>query len=99
MPKSKTSYTSLLDLLNSLFVFDIKELLINFSFIYYLTVFLILVRILIYFGVSIINLINIKHSSLVKTTNVRSLFNCILKFYETNSLKYTIIKLTTVTCL
>ena len=99
MPKSKTSYTSLLDLLNSLFFIDVKELLINFSFIYYITIFFILVRILIYFGVSIINLINAKYSSLVKVTNHRIIFSSILKFYETNNLKYTILKLTTITCL
>ena len=99
MPKSKTSFISLGDLLNSCFAVDVKELLINFSFIYYITVFFILVRILIYFGVSIINLINTKYSSLAKVTNNRVLFSCILKFYETKSLKYTIIKLTTITCL
>lgn len=99
MPKSNTNYINLTDIFNSLMSVEYKALLVNFSFVYYITIFFILVRILIYFGVSIINLVNSKYSSLIKVTSYRLLFNSILKFYETNSLKHTILKLTTVTCL
>ncbi len=59
-----------------------KEVIISLSFIYYFTVFFYVVRIIIYFGVTIIDFLNYKH-----TTNLRSLVSrkftfTYLKFYN-----------------
>lgn len=99
MPISTSNITDMLSLLNYLNSICYKDLIINFSYIYYITIFFLLTRILIYFGVSFINLVNSKHTTCVKNHSVRVLFTFFMKFYQKNSTKQTLLKLTTITCL
>jgi hypothetical protein len=74
---------------------DYKNFFLNFSFIYYITVFLLLSRILLYFGLTLINLINSKHSIHLKGVNNKNLFFSFLKLNNKNLLKNHFLKLIT----
>jgi cell division protein FtsB len=78
---------------------DYKVFFSNLSFIYYITVFFLLSRILLYFGLTLINLINSKHSVHLKNRNSKVLFSIFIKLYNNNSLKNNFLKLITVTYL
>lgn len=79
--------------------FDYKGLVISFGFVYYFTVFFILVRVLVYFGLTLISLINTKHTTFYKTQNTRVLLTVFLKFFSKNSFKSKFLKIATITCL
>lgn len=76
---------------------DYKTFFVNFGFIYYITIFFLLSRILLYFGLTLINLINAKHSVHLKSNNSNKvLFSIFIKLYASNSLKNNFLKLITV---
>ena len=75
---------------------DYKNFILNFSFVYYITVFLLLSRILLYFGLTLINLINSKHSIHLKTVNSKNLFVSFIKLNNKNLLKNKFLKLITI---
>lgn len=79
--------------------FDYKGLVISFGFIYYFTVFFILTRVLVYFGLTLISLINTKHTTSYKAKSIRVLLTVFLKFFSKNSFKTKFLKIATVTCL
>lgn len=79
--------------------FDYKGLVISFGFIYYFTVFFILTRVLVYFGLTLISLINTKHTTFYKAKNTRVLLTVFLKFFNKNSFKTRFLKIATITCL
>ncbi len=78
---------------------DYKRILISFGYIYYITIFFILTRILIYFGLTLISIINTKHTTFYKKVVRRTTTNVFNKFYWKNSFKKTFLKLVTVKCL
>lgn len=79
--------------------FDFKGLVISFGFIYYFTVFFILTRVLVYFGLTLIGLINTKHTTFYKFKNTRVLLTVFLKFFNKTSFKTRFLKVATVSCL
>ncbi len=81
---------------DTLINFEYKKFLISCSYIYYYTIFFWVLRILIYCGISLINLINTKHTSFFKIKNVRVTTTTIIKFYNISSLKKSLLKLVTV---
>lgn len=99
MPISTSNITGTINILEYFNSIDYREFIINFSYVYYLTIFFLLIRILIYFGVSFVNLINIKYSTFVKTHNTRFFFTFFMKFYKKSSIKQIVLKLIAVTCL
>lgn len=74
---------------------DYKNFFLSFSFIYYITVFLLLSKILLYFGLTLINLINSKHSIHLKSVNNKNLFFSFLKLNNKNLLNNHFLKLIT----
>lgn len=78
---------------------EYKKLLISFSYVYYATIFFLLTRVLVYFGVMLVNLINTKHTTFFKKKSNRSVLGIFVKFYWFASFKKTFLKLATITCL
>lgn len=99
MPNGSAFYTTFVKVVNYLIVIEYKKILISFSYIYYATVFFIIVRVLVYCGLTLISLINTKHTTALKQKSFRSLFGVFLKFYKNNSFKNIFLKLVTVNCL
>lgn len=60
---------------------------------------MLLTRVLIYFGITLINLVNTKHTTSLKKNSVRTYLTVMLKFYWSNSFKKSFLKIVTVTCL
>lgn len=75
--------------------FEYKKFLVNCSYIYYYTIFFLTLRILIYCGITLINLINIKHTTNYKKLNSRVLATSMLKFYNVSSLKKALLAIVT----
>lgn len=63
---------------------DCKEVVINLNFIYYFSIFFYLVRILVYFGVTIIDFLNFKHTTTLKSVVSRKFTFTYLKFFHTS---------------
>lgn len=99
MPNAGLWLNNLLSLSDFFLHINYKEIIINFSFIYYLTVFFLLTRVLVYFGLTLINLINAKHTTLFKKSTSRFYLGVMLKFYNNGSFKKNFLKLVTVNCL
>lgn len=99
MPNLNSGLYNLLSVFDTISHIDYKEIMINFSFIYYVTVFFLLVRVLVYFGLTLINLINTKHTTLFKKNISRFYLGVFLKFYNENATKKKLLKLITVNCL
>lgn len=78
---------------------DYKHLLFSFGFLYYFTTFFWLLRVLIYCGITFINLFNTKHTISLKKSAKRSYLNVALKLFRTTTLKNQYLKLVTITCL
>ena len=72
--------------------FEYKTFLISCSYVYYYTIFFWLIRVLIYCGLSLVNLINTKHTTLLKKNNKRSFSLLVLKFFQGKSLKENFLK-------
>lgn len=72
--------------------FEYKKFLISCSYIYYYTVFFWFTRVLVYCGLTLINLINSKHTTLVKKTTKRTLSFTIMKFFNNTTLKNNFLK-------
>lgn len=77
---------------------DYIELLLNYSVIYYIVVFFLLSRVLLYFGITIITLINTKHSISFKKINNKSQLLTYLKFNNI-SFRCKTLKLIIINCL
>jgi len=58
-----------------------------------------LTRILIYFGVTLIGLINSKHTTSLKKNSVRTLLAVFMKFYSKKTFKMNFLKLAAFKCL
>ncbi len=99
MPNFSDMLSSTDNLINYIFMIEYKKILLSFSYIYYATVFFLLTRVLVYFGLTLINLINVKHSTFLKKKNSRFYTAIFLKVYNNNSFKKNFLKLVTVTCL
>jgi len=99
MPRTYTLISNLPKHLEYIISPSFTELLVSFSFIYYITIFFILVRILIYFGVGIVNLVNTKHSSFVTIVRRRFFLSFFLKCYQIRSFKNIILQIAMCTCL
>jgi len=84
---------------NTLWNIEYKKTIISFSYLYYITVFFLLTRVLIYFGLTLISLINTKQTTFFKKNNNRNYTGIFLKFFWKNSSKKMFLKLVTVTCL
>jgi hypothetical protein len=95
--------TAFLQTLSEIFLtiinLDFKRLIISLSYIYYFTVFFLMLRILIYCGVTLVGLINTKHTTFLKKNSTRTQLAVFLKFNNTHSLKQNFLKLVTVNCL
>ena len=78
---------------------DYKNVVISLAYIYYFTVFFLLLRILIYCGVTLITLINSKHTTFFKKKAHRTQLAIFLKFNNSYSFKQKFLKLVTVNCL
>lgn len=79
--------------------FDYKTLLINLGYIYYFTIFFILTRVLIYFGLTLISLINTKHTTSLKKNSVRPLLAVFMKFYSKSQFKVNFLRIVAFKCL
>ena len=99
LPSLIESLNNMPDSVELLLNFDYKSLVISFGFIYYFTVFFILTRVLVYFGLTLIGLINTKHTTFYKAKNTRVLLTVFLKFFNKHSFKTRFLKVVTVTCL
>jgi len=99
MPSLSTSFDFVSNAINVLLSIEYKKTLISFSYIYYITIFFLLTRVLVYFGLTLINLINTKQTTFFKKNNIRSYLGIFLKFFWKNSSKKMFLKLVTVTCL
>jgi hypothetical protein len=99
MPSLSTSFDFVSNAINVLLSIEYKKILISFSYIYYITIFFLLTRVLVYFGLTLINLINTKQTTFFKKNNIRSYLGIFLKFFWKNSRKKMFLKLVTVTCL
>lgn len=73
--------------------FEYKQLLMSCTFIYYYTIFFWLTRVLVYCGLTLINLINTKHTTSLKKVTKRTLSLTILKFFNQTSLKQNFLKI------
>lgn len=73
--------------------FQYKKFLISLNFIYYFTIFFWLTRVTVYAGITLITLINTKHTTIYKKKSVRSPFNIWIKHYNTFNLKKNYLKL------
>lgn len=85
--------------INTLLNIEYKKIIISFSYLYYITVFFLLTRILVYCGLTLISLINTKQTTFLKKNNSRNYLGIFLKFFWKNSSKKMFLKLVTVTCL
>lgn len=81
---------------DTLINFEYKKFLISCSYIYYYTIFFLVLRILIYSGITLINLINTKHTTFYKKKTIRPMSASFLKFYNTVSSKKFLLKLVTI---
>lgn len=98
-PNLKTftiSFPNIFDLIVSI---DYKKILISFSYVYYVTIFFLLTRVLIYFGLTLIHLINTKHTTALKKNSTRIQLGVFLKFFSKNSFKKFFLKIVAYTCL
>ncbi len=67
--------------------FEYKNFLISCSYIYYYTVFFWLTRVLVYSGLTLINLINKKHTTFFSNSIKRTLSFTIMKNFNNTSFK------------
>lgn len=72
---------------HALVTLDYKLVMTNISFIYYTTLFFWLTRVLVYFGLTLINLINKKHTTQVTLPKTRQESSLHLKLLLTTSKK------------
>lgn len=99
MPELIIIYNKLLVILANIPKISFKELIANISLIYYFTIFFWLIRVIVYNGITLINLTNIKHSTQYKHINIKFFLGFFLKFYNLNNYKNKFIKLFTIICL
>ncbi len=99
MPNGASFYITFINFVNYLFIIEYKKIIVSFSYIYYATVFFIVIRVLVYFGLTLVNLVNSKHTTNIKQFNMRSCLNIFLKFYEPSSFKNIFLKLVIINCL
>ena len=81
---------------DTLINFEYKKFVISCSYVYYYTIFFLVLRVLIYSGITLINLINTKHTTFYKKKSVRTLSSTLLKFYNVVSSKKILLKIVTV---
>lgn len=67
--------------INTLLNIEYKKIIISFSYLYYITVFFLLTRILVYCGLTLISLINTKQTTFLKKNNNRNYLGIFLKFF------------------
>ncbi len=78
---------------------DYKSFLLSFGYVYYFTVFFILTRVLVYFGITLISLLNTKHTTGLKKTSTRPLLAVFMKFYNKRGFKASFLKIAAFKCL
>lgn len=91
-PNLKSMTLSLPSVIDSVLAIEYKKILLSLSYIYYVTIFFMLTRVLVYFGLMLINLINARHSTLIKQQVVRNQFGVFLKSWSTSSFRTNFIK-------
>lgn len=87
------------DIINNLAIllnFDFKKFIAEFSYVYYVTIFFMLVRITGYFGIMLISLINTRHTTKLKTNSFRNILGIFVKLYPLGTFRKNLLKLITV---
>lgn len=79
-------------IVSTLLNFEYKNFLISCGYIYYYTIFFWTLRILIYSGITLINLINIKHTTFYKKNTLRTQGITLLKFHNVSSFKKSLLQ-------
>ncbi len=99
MPNLIAVIESIPGIVTTLISIDYKKWIISFSYIFYFTIFFWLTRVLVYCGITLIGLINTKHTTSLRMKTNRFYSAVFLKIFNTNFFKKNFLNIFTITCL